>query len=73
LKDALAAFNAAKEILDTRPNPTTPEGFEARRAMESRKIIERRKLDSLISGIIDRGRVYQGGGYEIVETNFAVP
>ncbi|HMD87600.1 MAG TPA: BREX system P-loop protein BrxC, partial [Anaerolineaceae bacterium] len=71
LKDALAAFNAAKEILDTRPNPTTPEGFEARRAMDSRKILERKKLDTLINGIIEKGRVYQGGGYEIVETTFA--
>lgn len=72
LRDALAAFNAANEVLDTRPNPTTPEGFEARRAMDSRKIIERKKLDGLINNIIDRGRIYQGGGYEIVETSFAV-
>lgn len=70
LKDALAAFNAAKEVLETRPNPTTPEGFEARRAMESRKIIERKKLDILINGIIEKGRVYQGGGYEIQDTSF---
>jgi hypothetical protein len=71
LRDAIANFNAAKEVLDTRPNPTTPEGFEARRAMESRKIIERKKLDTIINNIIERGRVYQGGGYEVVETTFA--
>ena len=70
LRDALAAFYAAKEALETRPNPTTPEGFEARRAMESRKIIERKKLDSIVSEIIERGRVYQGGGYEIVDASF---
>lgn len=70
LRDGLAAYHAAKEVLETRPNPTTPEGFEARRAMESRKVIEERKLASIIGGIIERGRIFQGGGYEIVDTSF---
>ncbi len=70
LRDGLAASNAAKEVLETRPNPTTPEGFEARRAMESRKVIEERKLSSIIGGIVERGRIFQGGGYEIVDTSF---
>jgi hypothetical protein len=71
LKDVLAAYNAAKEVLETRPSPTTPEGFEARRAMDSRVVIERQKLNKLIAGIIEKGRIYQGGGYEVVETMFA--
>lgn len=71
LRDSLAAFNAAKEVLGTRQNPTTPEGFEARRAMDSRMVIERKKLDTLINSIIEKGRVYQGGGFEIIEPTFA--
>ena len=72
LREALAAFNAAKETLETRPNPNSPEGFEARRGMDSRMIIARKKLDALINGIIERGRVFQGGGYEVNETTFAL-
>jgi hypothetical protein len=71
LRDALAAYNAAKETLETRPNPTTPEGYEARQAMNSRMILERGKLEALIHGIIERGRVFQGGGNEVIETTFA--
>ena len=71
LRDGLAGFYAAKETLDTRPNPTTPEGFEARRAMESRKIIERGKVNILIGNVIEKGRVYQGGGFEVVGNTFA--
>lgn len=70
LRDILATFNAAKETLITRPNPTTPESFEARRSMDSRQATERTKLNALITDIIEKGCVFQGGGYEIIESNF---
>ena len=71
LRDTLAAYCAAVETLDTRPNPNTPEGFEARRAMESRKVIERGQLNSMIQKVIHRARIYQGGGFEVTENTFA--
>ncbi len=70
LRDTLAAHAAAKECLDARPTPTTPEGLEAQRAMQSRLALERRKLDGLLAGILEQARVFQGGGNEVVEPTF---
>lgn len=64
LRDKLAEFYAAREVLETRPNPTTPEGFEALRAMDARMKIARQNLDTMIASIIEKGRVFQGGGIE---------
>jgi hypothetical protein len=67
LKDALASYAAAHESLSSRPTPTTPEGLEAKSAMESKRQLEQRKRDALIAGIVNNARVYQGGGNEIVQ------
>lgn len=71
LKSALASVAAAKESLESRPLPTTPEGLEARGAMESRLKIERARLNTLIGNILDSARVFQGGGNEIAEGSLA--
>ncbi len=67
LRGALARHAAAKETLDLRPAPSTPEGQEAQRAMQSRKEAERRNLAARIRDVIDHARVFQGGGYEVDE------
>ncbi len=67
LKDALASYSAANESLASRPAPTTPEGLEAKSAMESKRQMEQRKRDALIAGIVNNAHVYQGGGNEIAQ------
>ncbi len=67
LKDALASYAAANESLVSRPIPTTPEGLEAKSAMESKRQLEQGKRDALIAGIVNNARVYQGGGNEIAQ------
>jgi len=71
LRDALASHAAARECVDMKPIPATPEGMEARLAMESRRDIERGRLNTIIAQVIDNGRVYQGGGNEVVEGTLA--
>lgn len=67
LKDALAGYAAAYELLASRPTPTTPEGLEAKSAMESKRQLEQGKRDALIAGIVNNAHVYQGGGNEIAQ------
>jgi hypothetical protein len=67
LKRTLANYAAAREILAARPAPSTPEGLEARGAIVSRADIERRRLDLLITGIVERGTILKGGGSDVNE------
>lgn len=71
LRDALAGHAAAKECVDMKPIPATPEGMEARLAMQSRQEIQRRTLNGLVANALANGRVYQGGGNEVVEGTLA--
>jgi hypothetical protein len=65
LKQALAKSSAAQETISTRPAPTTSEGQEALRSMESRAKSEKAKLDGLVRTIVDSARVFQAGGNDI--------
>jgi len=67
LKDTLASYAAANECLASRPTPTTPEGLEAKQAMESKRQIEHGKRDALIASIVNNAHVYQGGGNEVAQ------
>ena len=71
LKDALAAAAAATETVQTRARPATPEGENARAAMESRARTEAERVKSLVAGIVSQARVFQGGGNEVLEFPFA--
>jgi hypothetical protein len=71
LRDRLAEYHAAKEVLDTRPNPTTTEGYEARRAMEARMVIAKQNLDKIVSSVLDKARLFQGGGNEEFGSTFS--
>ena len=71
LRENLAASLAAGDTLDARPNPTTAEGFEARRSMDYRKLTAEGRLKTLVSGLLNRAKVLQGGGSEVSEVDFA--
>ena len=67
LKDRLSNVAAALETISARPTPVTPEGVEARNAMQSRADAEKRQLDALIQQIIGGARIFAGGGNELSE------
>ena len=71
LRQALARAAAAEECLETRPQPTTQSGAEAREAMRSRLNLERQRVQDLIGQILAGARVYLGGGSDIAESSFA--
>jgi len=71
LKTTLASYAAAKEVAQTRTIPSTPEGQQARSAMQSRVEAEKVRLDGLIKAVLEHARVYQGGGNELAEANLA--
>jgi hypothetical protein len=68
LDRAIAAESAAKETLEFKGVPSTPEGIEARQGMETRLTEASNSLRTLVGEIIDGARVYQGGGNERLET-----
>ena len=68
LARAIAAQSAAKETLEYKGVPSTPEGIEARQGMETRLTEANNSLRALVAEIIDGAKVYQGGGSERLET-----
>ncbi|HUX87344.1 MAG TPA: BREX system P-loop protein BrxC [Chloroflexota bacterium] len=71
LKQSLASQVAADETIKTQPDPQTQGGRDARAAMVSRVDIEQRKVNTSVDKIIKSGRIYQGGGNELVGNGFA--
>lgn len=71
LRQTLARAAAAQECLDTRPEPTTPGGIEAKAAMRSRLVQERNRVQELIGRILTEARVFLGGGSEVSEGTLA--
>lgn len=67
LRRAIASHEAASEVLQTRPVPTTHEGQEARASIETRQRTARANLDAAIRSVLEDARVLQGGGNEVVE------
>ncbi len=66
LRHALIACKAAAATLDVRGVPATPEGIEARSAMETTKRTAEGRIQELLGDAFSGARVYQGGGVEIV-------
>ena len=71
LKATLARVAAAQACVDQRPTPTTPEGIEAKSAMESRIILGKNNLQGIVMGIIRNASVFQGGGNDVAEEGFS--
>lgn len=65
LAAALANWLAARDVLASRPNPTTQEAREAQSAMQTRMNLAGSDVERLIAGSVERARVFQGGGQEV--------
>jgi hypothetical protein len=62
LKQAIASHYAATTTLQAKGTPSTPEGIEARKAMETRQEQALRTRDTIISDILNDTAVYLAGG-----------
>ena len=67
LARVVAAQSAAKDTLEFKGVPTTPEGIEARQGMETRLTEAGNSLRALVAEVVDGAKVYQGGGSERLE------
>ena len=69
--DALArvvtAQSAAKDTLEYKGVPATPEGIEARQGMATRLTEACNSLRALVAEVVDGAKIYQGGGSERLE------
>lgn len=66
LRHHLIDHKAASATLDKRGVPNTPEGTEARAAMETTKQTAEGKIRELLNEAFSGARVFQGGGNEIL-------
>lgn len=66
LRTTLTTWRAAQSTLQVRGVPSTVEGIEARRAMETRSSEAERRLTLLIDDVFSGARVYQAGGQEVI-------
>jgi hypothetical protein len=69
LRHHLIDYKAASATLDKRGVPNTPEGTEARAAMETTKQTAEGKIHELLEEAFSGARVFQGGGNEILGNN----
>jgi hypothetical protein len=69
LQKAIVEYEAAKSTLDFKGTPTTPEGREARDAMVTRMAAAEAARNQIIQDVIERAKVFQGGGGERYELN----
>lgn len=70
LRAAIARHAAAKDTVEGEVEPKTQAGLDARAAMQSRQQHARARLDGLIGNVIAGGRVFLGGGTEVVDASF---
>jgi len=69
LQKSIVEYEAAKSTLDFKGTPTTPEGREARDAMATRMASAEATRNQIIQDVIERAKVFQGGGSERYELN----
>ena len=67
LARVVAAQSAAKDTLEYKGVPSTPEGIEARQGMETRLTEASNSLRALVAEVVDGAKIYQGGGSERLE------
>jgi len=65
IRDALASWAAASDTSAQRSEPQTDEGRQAKQGMQSRIAEGERNLSSLFGSVIEKARVFQGGGNEL--------
>lgn len=69
LRHHLIDFKAASATLEKRGVSNTPEGTEARAAMETTRLTAEGKIKELLGEAFSGARVFQGGGTEILGNN----
>ncbi len=69
LRQQIIDYKAAAATLDKRGVPNTPEGTEARSAMETTRQSAEGRINSLLNDAFSGARVFQGGGNEITGDN----
>lgn len=69
LRQALIDAMAADRTLGHKGHPGSPEGQEARRSMESRLAAAIKRRDQIITGIVQKVEVFQGGGNQRMEVS----
>ena len=67
LRKLIVEAEAAQQTVDAKGVPTTPEGSEARRSMESRRDVAAKQRDELIKQVVANAKVFQGGGAELLQ------
>lgn len=69
LQKAIVEYEAAKSTLEFKGTPTSPEGREARDAMATRMASAEASRNQIVGDVIDRAKIFQGGGGERFELN----
>jgi hypothetical protein len=69
LHKAIITREAAQQTLDIRGLPITPEGKDARSAMETRLNDAKKHVDIMLKEVIEGVRVFQAGGAEVFADN----
>lgn len=66
LRRLIVDTEAAQKTLNSRQNPSTAEGQEARQSMESRHVRAAGERDRLVREIVANAKLFQGGGSEVI-------
>ena len=69
LTNAIVVLEAARTTLQKKGSPSTEEGRDAQRSMESRQRTAEKELTELLDQLMFGGRVFQAGGQEAVDGN----
>ena len=69
LRYHLIDYKAASATLDKRGVPNTPEGIEARAAMETTRKSSESRINELLDEAFSGARVFQGGGNDVLGSN----
>lgn len=69
LTNAIVALEAARTTLQKKGTPSTEEGRDAQRSMESRQRTAEKELAELLDQLMGGVRVFQAGGQEAVDGN----
>lgn len=69
LTNAIVALEAARTTLQMKGSPSTEEGRDAQRSMESRQRTAEKELVDLLDKLFSGVRVFQAGGQEATEGN----
>ena len=67
LGNAIVTFDAAKNTLNRKGTPSTEEGRDAQRSMESRQRNAEKEIADLLDNLFAGVRVFQAGGQEVTE------